>query len=100
DVLKIVEARDTSVEERKVREINTGIYCAQKEFLFDAVQKIGDTNAQREYYVTDIFEIAHREGLMTGSFILRDPSEAMGINTVDDMERAEQIMKSRFGQKA
>jgi len=95
EVLKIVEARDANEEEKAIREINTGIYCAQSDFLFDAVRKIGNTNAQGEYYFTDIFEIARREGRRTGSFIIPDPSEAMGINTGDDLHAAEEIMKTR-----
>jgi len=100
EVLKIVEARDANEEEKAIREINTGIYCARNGFLFEAVQKIGNTNAQGEYYFTDIFEIARKQRRRTGSFILPDPSEAMGINTVDDLNAAEEIMKTRFDQKA
>jgi bifunctional N-acetylglucosamine-1-phosphate-uridyltransferase/glucosamine-1-phosphate-acetyltransferase GlmU-like protein len=66
DVLRIVEARDAGPEERKIREINTGIYCADRAFLFDAVGRIGNTNAQGEYYFTDIFEIAVRDRRKTG----------------------------------
>jgi UDP-N-acetylglucosamine diphosphorylase/glucosamine-1-phosphate N-acetyltransferase len=96
DVLRIVEARDAGPEERKIREINTGIYCADRAFLFDAVGRIGNTNAQGEYYFTDIFEIAVRDRRKTGAYVLDDPEEAMGINTVDDLRRAEQIMKTRW----
>lgn len=98
EVLKIVEARDANEEEKAVREINTGIYCARSNFLFDAVRKIGNTNAQGEYYFTDIFEIARREGHRTGSFIIPDPSEAMGINTPDDLKVAESMMQGRSSQ--
>lgn len=98
EVLKIVEARDANEEEKAVREINTGIYCARSDFLFDAVRKIGNTNAQGEYYFTDIFEIARREGHRTGSFIIPDPSEAMGINTPDDLKVAESMMQGRSSQ--
>lgn len=100
DVLKIVEARDASAEEQEIREINTGIYCARSDFLLEAVRKIGNANAQGEYYFTDIFEIARREGRRTGSFIIPDPSEAMGINTREDLKRAEGIMEARLHRKA
>ncbi|TFG90186.1 MAG: bifunctional UDP-N-acetylglucosamine diphosphorylase/glucosamine-1-phosphate N-acetyltransferase GlmU, partial [Syntrophobacterales bacterium] len=96
EVLKIVEARDANEEEKAIKEINTGIYCAERSFLFDAVRKIGNVNTQGEYYFTDIFEIARRQQRRTGSFILRDPSEAMGINTIDDLKTAERIMKARY----
>lgn len=95
EVLKIVEARDADPKEKKIREINTGIYCARKDFLFEAVRRIGSNNSQGEYYFTDIFEIARREGLKTGSYIMSDPSEAMGINTTGDLEIAETIMQAR-----
>ncbi|MBN2396978.1 MAG: NTP transferase domain-containing protein [Deltaproteobacteria bacterium] len=95
EVLKIVEARDANPEEKKIREINTGIYCAQNGFLFEAVRKIGNTNAQGEFYFTDIFEIARNERHRTGSFIIPDPAEAMGINTPDDLKVAEKMMQDR-----
>ncbi len=96
DVLRIVEARDATPEEKEIREINTGIYCADRVFLFDAVGRIGNTNAQGEFYFTDIFEIAVRDQRKTGAYVLDDPEEAMGINTIDDLRRAEQIMKTRW----
>ena len=95
EVLKIVEARDAGAEERAIKEINTGIYCAKNAFLFEAVRKIDNKNTQGEYYFTDIFEIARRENRKTGSFIIDDSSEAMGINTPDDLEAAEKIMSGR-----
>ncbi|MBW2650935.1 MAG: NTP transferase domain-containing protein [Deltaproteobacteria bacterium] len=95
EVLKIVEARDANTEEKMIKEINTGIYCAENAFLFEAVRKIDNKNAQGEYYLTDIFELARREKHKTGSFIIDDPSEAMGINTPDDLKTAERIMRDR-----
>ncbi len=95
DVLKIVEARDAGAEEKMIKEINTGIYCAENAFLFEAVRKIDNKNTQGEYYFTDIFEVARMENRKTGSFIIDDPSEAMGINTTDDLKAAEGIMRGR-----
>ncbi|MBN2539852.1 MAG: NTP transferase domain-containing protein [Deltaproteobacteria bacterium] len=99
EVTKIVEARDANTEEKMIQEINTGIYCAKSAFLFEAVRKIDNKNAQSEFYFTDIFEIAHREHRKTGSFIIDDPTEAMGINTPDDLEIAIKIMNVRFCDK-
>ncbi len=95
DVLKIVEARDASEEEKMITEVNTGIYCADSAFLFEAVKKIDNKNSQGEYYFTDIFEIARRGNYKTGSFIIDDPSEAMGINTPYDLKVAETIVALR-----
>ncbi|MBW2631479.1 MAG: NTP transferase domain-containing protein [Deltaproteobacteria bacterium] len=99
NVLKIVEARDAGAEEKMIKEINTGIYCAENAFLFEAVKKIDNKNIQGEYYLTDIFEIARGENRKTGSFIIVDPSEAMGINTTDDLKTAEKIVSNRSRDK-
>lgn len=97
NVTKVVEERDATSEEKKIREINTGIYCVQSSFLFEAVADIGNKNAQGEYYLTDIFEIAHRRGYSARSFICDSPAEVMGINTIEDLERADRIIAGRGG---
>jgi UDP-N-acetylglucosamine diphosphorylase/glucosamine-1-phosphate N-acetyltransferase len=94
-VLKIVEARDASEEEKRIREINTGLYCAESRFLFDAVARLGNRNAQGEYYLTDIVEMACGGGLTVDSCPAADPLEVMGINTREDLERAGRWMSSR-----
>jgi len=87
NVLGIVEHRDATDEQRKIREINTGIYCAENPFLFEAVSEIGNDNAQKEYYFTDIFAIARRKGVRTASVVAPDPGEVMGINSPEDLHQ-------------
>ena len=94
-VRRIVEARDAAAEELRLREINTGVYCVEGPFLFDAVAEIGNDNAQREYYLTDIVEIAFRKGCPVEAFAVPDPAEVMGVNTRDDLARACRIMAGR-----
>lgn len=89
NVLKIVEHKDATDEEKKIGEINTGIYCVDTKFLFHALGKVTNNNQQREYYLTDIVEIAVREGQKVKSFIASDYVEVMGINTLDELARAE-----------
>jgi UDP-N-acetylglucosamine diphosphorylase/glucosamine-1-phosphate N-acetyltransferase len=91
NVLKIVEHKDATEDEKKIGEINTGIYCVDTKFLFHALGKVTDNNQQREYYLTDIVEIACREGVTVKSFIASDYIEVMGINTVEELSRAEKI---------
>ena len=99
NVLGIVEHRDATDEQRKIREINTGIYCAENPFLFESVSEIGNDNAQKEYYFTDIFAIARRKGVRTASVVAPDPGEVMGINSPDDLARATQIVRERLKEK-
>ena len=87
-VLKIVEDKDATPDEKAIREINTGIYCVESPFLFDAVRSLGNRNAQGEYYLTDIVEIASMKGMRVTSILADDPEEVMGVNTCEELEKA------------
>ena len=82
---KIVEEKDASEEERTIREINTGIYCVKAPFLKQGLAEIGKENAQGEYYLTDLVEIAKKKGLRCSAHVVADPVEVMGINTRVDL---------------
>jgi UDP-N-acetylglucosamine diphosphorylase/glucosamine-1-phosphate N-acetyltransferase len=94
-ILKIVEERDATTEEKKIREINTGIYCVESGFLFTAVAGLGNQNAQKEYYLTDIVDFACKNGRRVTSFLAADPMEVMGINTPEELETAGNRMELR-----
>ena len=94
-VVKIVEEKDAAPEEKKIREINTGIYCVESRFLFPAVAGLGNRNVQGEYYLTDIVEMACNNGLRVSSSLAPDPVEVMGINTTEELERASRWMAAR-----
>lgn len=94
-ILKIVEERDATVEEKSIREINTGIYCVESDFLFMAVAGLGNRNTQQEYYLTDIVERAGRNGRRTATLLAADPMEVMGINTPEELATASRLMEMR-----
>ncbi len=94
-ILKIAEERDATVEEKSIREINTGIYCVESDFLFMAVAGLGNRNAQKEYYLTDIVERAGRNGRRTATLLAADPMEVMGINTPEELATASRLMEMR-----
>lgn len=94
-VLRIVEHKDATPEERLIREINTGIYCVESRFLFTALGGLGNRNAQGEYYLTDIVGIASGKGLRVVSALADDPMEVMGINTPEELETAGRLMGMR-----
>jgi bifunctional UDP-N-acetylglucosamine pyrophosphorylase/glucosamine-1-phosphate N-acetyltransferase len=94
-VHKIVEEQDATRRERGIREVNTGIYCAQAPFLFQALSTLRTDNAQREYYLPDIVESALRKKKRVATFTARDPVEVMGINTRAELAQAEEIMAAR-----
>jgi UDP-N-acetylglucosamine diphosphorylase/glucosamine-1-phosphate N-acetyltransferase len=88
NIAKIVEQRDATVAEKQIGEINTGIYCADTPLLFEVLGRVTNNNDQKEYYLTDIVEIACREGKIVRSHIAPDYIEVMGINTQEEISRA------------
>jgi bifunctional UDP-N-acetylglucosamine pyrophosphorylase/glucosamine-1-phosphate N-acetyltransferase len=90
---KIVEEKDASEKERSIREINTGIYCVKASFLTRGLTEIGKENAQGEYYLTDLVEIARKSGLRCSAHLVTDPVEVMGINTRVDLAMANEVLR-------
>ncbi len=90
---RIVEEKDASEKERSIQEINTGIYCVEVPFLMDGLREIGKDNAQGEYYLTDLVEIARKKGLKCSAHVVPDPVEVMGINTRIDLAVANEILR-------
>ena len=76
----IVEEKDTTEEQRKITEINAGIYCFDIEALLKALEKVTPNNKQGEYYITDVIQIMNDSGLKTGAVLVEDNTEILGIN--------------------
>jgi bifunctional UDP-N-acetylglucosamine pyrophosphorylase/glucosamine-1-phosphate N-acetyltransferase len=95
-VVKIVEARDATDQERAVPEINTGIYCVRADFLFDALRRLQPLNAQGEYYLTDIVAQAVTAGLPTYAVLAEDPREVGGINSREDLATMEKTRQTQL----
>ena len=87
----IREESDASYEEKKIKLINTGIYCIDKRFLIQALDLIGKDNVQKEYYLTDVVGIAAEFHKKTGYIIASDPREVMGVNTKEDLKSADRL---------
>ena len=80
DVTAIVEEKDATPEQAAVREISSGIFAFDGRFLAEAVTRIGNDNAKREYYLTDVVEIARRDGRTTGAHRIDDVMQTEGAN--------------------
>lgn len=90
---RIVEYKDATPEEKKVDEFNAGVYCFQKGLLFEALKNLDASNAQNEYYLTDTIEWLKRQGHVVSALLIDDAQEVFGINSQEDLARAEQIAK-------
>ena len=99
-VKKIVEESDATEQQKSIRTINTGIYCAKKEFLMDSLSKVKPVNVKGEFYLTDIIEIGYNEGKIVGVMAGSDHEEVLGVNSYQDLKVAEQVMHNRQGKIA
>ncbi|HEX5836098.1 MAG TPA: bifunctional UDP-N-acetylglucosamine diphosphorylase/glucosamine-1-phosphate N-acetyltransferase GlmU [Pyrinomonadaceae bacterium] len=90
---KIVEQKDASEDERKVREINSGIYCFESKDLFEALQRIEPKNQQGEYYLTDVAEILNSGGRKVEVVTHTDAREVSGINTRAELAEFENLLR-------
>lgn len=96
---RIVEYRDATDEERRIRLCNGGILCADGSRLFDWLGKIGNDNDQGEYYLTDLPPIARAENRDTR--VAEAPAEEMeGINSRADLAKLEKMAQRRLREKA
>jgi bifunctional UDP-N-acetylglucosamine pyrophosphorylase/glucosamine-1-phosphate N-acetyltransferase len=95
EIQKIVEKKDATEEELRIKEINTGTFCFEKEALFWALAQVKPNNAQQEYYLTDTLEILHQAGRPIMAWTVKDPLETLGINTKEELIEIEKIFLAR-----
>jgi len=94
-VTGIVEEADATDAQKRIRIVNTGVYCVRKEVLSGLLGQLRDDNAQGELYLTDIVGIACREGRSVGVVVGADPAEFQGVNSPQDLAAAEAALRSR-----
>lgn len=92
-LLRIVEEKDASVEEKQIQEVNTGTYCFNTPELFSALKQIKNENSQNEYYLTDVIKILRASGKRVGAKVLENSQESHGINSPEDLRIAEQYIE-------
>lgn len=98
-VQRIVEHKDCTPEEAKVREINTGTYCFDNRKLFDSLSKVTNQNAQGEYYLTDVIGLLKEAGEIVQGYCTEDTAEAIGVNDRVALADAERFMRERINRK-
>ena len=92
-IARIVEERDASPAQRRVREINSGIYAFDLAPLFDQLRSIATKNAQGEYYLTDLVALYRRRKLPVETVMVDDPAEIRGVNTRSELAEVSAIMR-------
>ncbi len=95
-VVKVVEERDATRDERGIHEINAGTYVVESSFLFEALARVRAQNAQGEYYLTDVVGLAVAEGRKVAGLKTPDSHECLGVNTREHLARVEEAMRDRI----
>jgi len=92
---KIVEQKDASDEEKKIKEINSGIYCFDTKKLFAALSGVQNHNSQGEYYLTDVPSLLRANGEDISLYHHTDAREVSGINNRAELADLERIFSRR-----
>ncbi|STQ86758.1 bifunctional UDP-N-acetylglucosamine diphosphorylase/glucosamine-1-phosphate N-acetyltransferase GlmU [Helicobacter muridarum] len=98
-ISRIIEDKDCSLEQREISLVNGGIYCFSKEILDRYIPSLKPSNAQNEYYLTDIIALACRDGALVSGHIM-EAGNLLGINSRVELANAENIMLDRLRLKA
>lgn len=96
---KIVEQKDATDEEKRIQEINGGMYVFEAKLLKYALSKITNSNQQKEYYLTDTIEILLEAGHNVDAIAIMTSDDILGVNSREQLAEATMIMKKRINEK-
>lgn len=99
EIEAIREEADCTPEERGIREINSGIYCFDARSLLEALGRVDARNAKGEYYLTDTVKVLRQSGRKVVKFRFEDSTQALGINDLAELARAESILRERINRR-
>ena len=89
NLLKIVEEKDCSDEEKKIKEWNPGIYIFKIPEVFKILDNIKTNNASKEYYLTDAIGLAQQSNMQIKAIKIKNSDEVIGVNTADQLKELE-----------
>lgn len=93
---KIVEDRDCAPAQRRITLCNTGAFCVDGSWLSGWLAKIKNKNAQKEFYITDLVEIAAKNGAFPRAHVTKDIGGVRGVNSRADLAALEKIVQGRL----
>jgi bifunctional UDP-N-acetylglucosamine pyrophosphorylase/glucosamine-1-phosphate N-acetyltransferase len=95
-VAAIVEEYVATQEQKAIKELNVGAYCFSADWLWEALGRIQKNPQKGEYYLTDVIELAVRDGLSVQALVHDNLIETIGINTRVHLSEAEAAMRQRI----
>lgn len=93
--VRIIEEKDATSVQKRIKESNVGIYLFKKKDLLSALPKISNKNKKKEYYITDIIEIMSHQKIKTAAFKIKADEEIIGINDRFELALATEILRKR-----
>ncbi len=94
-VTGIVEEKSATPAQKKIKEINSGIYCYDWPKLAYALLRIKKNKLKGEYYLTDAIEIFRKKGFRIGTYTAENPAEVMGVDDLKRLQQAQEYFKRR-----
>jgi bifunctional UDP-N-acetylglucosamine pyrophosphorylase/glucosamine-1-phosphate N-acetyltransferase len=94
-VRRIVEEKDATPAQKRIREINSGILCFSRTHLLEHLAELSAENAQKEYLLTDLIEIFSRHRLKVAAFPVADSREVLGVNDRIELAQIEKLLRRR-----
>ena len=98
NVVRVIEDRDASAAEKKIREVNSGIYCVNNKLLFEAISQTSNENARHEYYLSDIVRIL-ASNHKVDTYTFDDSFKLNGINDLPTLAMFEEDLKREINLK-
>lgn len=99
NLVKIVEQKDATEEEKAIKEINGGMYAFDAKLLKYALSKLTNNNVQNEYYLTDTIEILLKDGHKVNAIATREADDIAGVNSRVQLAAVTEVMKKRINEK-
>jgi bifunctional UDP-N-acetylglucosamine pyrophosphorylase/glucosamine-1-phosphate N-acetyltransferase len=95
----IREEKDASPDERKIREVNGGVYFFSGSYLLKNIENLKSKNSQNEFYLTDLLGHQKHGEVRSDALVLRQPWDLMGVNTTYELVAARKLAQSRLQKK-
>lgn len=92
-ILRCVEYKDATKQEKAIKEVNSGYYCFDANWLWDNIDKIEKKNFKNEYYLTDLTGMAVKQGKKVTAIPVKDWRYGLGSNTPSELKVAEKLLK-------
>ena len=98
-VARVVEHGDATDEQLAVQEVNTSMYCFKRSVRAPSLRRLSPSNAQGEYYLTDVVEVLYEAGHRVGSVVVEDTMEVAGVNDRAQLAVAEAELRDRINER-